>query len=36
MSDELWLCKGWEDSKGCNLEKVYAEMVLKIPVKYVG
>lgn len=22
--DELWLCKGWENSKGCMLEVVYA------------
>lgn len=22
--DELWLCPGWENSKGCNLELAYA------------
>lgn len=22
--DELWLCEGWEDSKGCNIERDWA------------
>lgn len=25
MCDELWLCPGWEQSKGCNLEKTWAQ-----------
>jgi hypothetical protein len=33
--DELWLCLGWENSTGCNLEKKYAE-AKGIPIKYLG
>lgn len=22
--DELWLCEGWKDSKGCNIERDWA------------
>ena len=29
--DELWLCKGWEESRGCNLEMRYAKRH-RIPV----
>lgn len=35
MCDELWLCPGWQDSKGCNLEKAYAEEH-GIPIRYLG
>ncbi len=34
MCDELWLCKGWESSIGCNLEKDYAERN-NIPIRYL-
>ena len=33
--DELWLCDGWETSKGCNLEFGLAEEI-GIPIKYVS
>jgi len=33
--DELWLCEGWETSKGCNLEFGYAEE-LGMPIKYIS
>ena len=23
--DELWLCEGWQDSQGCNLEYAYCK-----------
>lgn len=23
--DELWLCPGWQDSRGCNMEYAYAK-----------
>ena len=32
VCDEIWLCPGWEKSKGCNLEKKYAEKH-EIPVR---
>lgn len=32
--DELWLCDGWETSKGCNLEVGYAEEI-GMPIKYI-
>jgi len=32
MCDELLLCPGWQNSRGCNLEKPYAES-LGIPVR---
>ena len=32
--DELWLCEGWETSKGCNLEMAYADR-LNMPRKYI-
>ena len=31
--DELWLCKGWEESRGCNMEKAYA-IEHNIPIHY--
>jgi len=33
--DELWLCKGWEKSRGCNIEKAWAEEH-RMPIKYWG
>jgi len=33
--DELWLCKGWENSRGCNMEKDFAE-AHGIPIRYWG
>ena len=33
-SDELWLCPGWQNSRGCNMEKKFAEEH-GIPVKEV-
>lgn len=33
--DELWLCQGWEDSKGCNIEYNYCKEHYK-PVKLVN
>jgi hypothetical protein len=32
--DELWLCEGWDKSRGCNLEVVFA-MANNIPIKYI-
>lgn len=32
--DELWLCDGWETSKGCNLEVGYAEE-LGMPIYHI-
>ena len=32
--DELWLCEGWENSRGCRMEKEYAEKH-NIPISYV-
>ena len=23
--DELWLCEGWQDSRGCNMEYAFAK-----------
>ena len=34
MCDELWLSPGWEKSRGCNLEKKYAEKH-GIPIRYL-
>lgn len=33
MCDELLLCEGWENSRGCNMEKQYAEQN-GIQIKY--
>ncbi len=33
--DELVLCEGWEDSRGCKLEKKFAENN-GIPIYYLG
>ena len=33
--DELWLCEGWETSRGCNLEFVLAEEI-GMPIKYIS
>lgn len=35
MCDELILCPGWEDSRGCKLEKEWAEKH-GIPIEYWG
>lgn len=35
MCDELWLCPGWEESRGCRLEKEFAE-TKGMPVKFIG
>lgn len=32
--DELWLCPGWENSKGCNIEHDYAQKH-NIPIQYL-
>ena len=34
ICNELWLSPGWEKSKGCNLEKKYAEKH-GIPIRYL-
>jgi hypothetical protein len=34
LCDELLLCKGWENSRGCNMEKEFAEEH-GIPINYV-
>lgn len=34
LRDELILCEGWEESKGCNMEKTFADEHA-IPIKYV-
>lgn len=34
LCDELWLCKGWEKSKGCRLEKEFAKSI-GVPIKYL-
>lgn len=34
-SDELWLCKGWKDSRGCKLEHKFANMN-GIPIKQLS
>ena len=33
--DELWLCEGWKDSRGCNMEYGFAK-AKGIPIKFVG
>jgi len=33
--DELWLCEGWENSRGCRMKKEYAEKH-NIPISYVN
>ena len=33
--DELWLCRGWEESRGCKMEADYARRT-GIPVKTIG
>jgi hypothetical protein len=35
MCNELILCEGWENSRGCNLEKKFAE-THGIPIKYLS
>lgn len=32
--DELWLCDGWTDSKGCRMEYDYAKQH-HIPIKHI-
>ncbi len=32
--DELWLCKGWENSRGCNMEYTWADG--ERPIRFVG
>jgi len=32
--DELWLCEGWEDSRGCSIEYSYAKGT-GIPIREV-
>jgi len=34
ICDELWLCEGWKESKGCNLEFEYA-LKHGIPIRLV-
>lgn len=34
MCSELILCEGWEHSRGCNLEKIYAQEH-RIPIRYL-
>lgn len=33
--DELWLCEGWEESKGCNMEVHFAQQN-GIPIRLVA
>ena len=33
--DELWLCRGWEESRGCNMEVDYARRI-GLPIKTIG
>ena len=33
--DELWLCPGWEESRGCNIEFEYFTRQGR-PVRYVA
>jgi len=35
LCDELILCKGWENSRGCNMEKAFAEKH-GIPIMELG
>lgn len=32
--DELWLCEGWENSTGCNLEVEFA-IAHNIPIRFI-
>ena len=32
--DELWLCEGWQDSRGCNMEYAFAKGK-GIPIKFI-
>lgn len=32
--NELWLCDGWENSRGCRLEKEFAQQH-NIPIAYI-
>lgn len=34
LCDELWLCRGWEDSRGCNMEREFA-IANDIPIQEV-
>ena len=33
--DELWLCRGWEESRGCKMEVDYARRI-GMPIKVIG
>ena len=33
--DELWLCEGWQDSRGCNMEYAFAKGK-GIPIKFIN
>jgi len=33
--DELWLCAGWENSRGCNMEYGYAK-AKGVPIKFIN
>ena len=33
--DELWLCRGWEESRGCNMEVDYARRI-GLPIRAIG
>lgn len=33
--DELWLCAGWEHSRGCNMEYAYAKGK-GMPIKFIN
>ena len=32
--DELWLCEGWKDSRGCNMEYAFAKGK-GMPIKFI-
>lgn len=32
--DELWLCEGWRESRGCKLEGLFATLH-NIPIRYI-
>ena len=32
--DELWLCEGWQDSRGCNMEYAFAKGK-GMPIKFI-
>ena len=33
--DELWLCDGWQESRGCNMEYAFAKGK-GIPIKFIN